>query len=425
MATIDTSIYQNQPTVRLQTPFELEAGMQAIQQGKNQNRLAGMQFKEAERKDTERNMLADAYRQSYNPDGTQDRNKLYGTLAKGGQGQLVPGLQEQYNKADASGIELRSKQFKLSEDKRIQSAQRLGALRGKPYQVVVQDLESGLREAVDSGELSPEQAQQIYAQMIQRIPQDQAGLDAFIDQSVRSVMTPQQQMTQGNSDRSYGMDVAKFDYQKDHDAATLAQQRENSIRVDTRARDLNAAKVEENRIKRLEKQAKPMPAAALRMQQEELDAIATASSINADIGTVEQQIKGGKLNLGPIDNALAKGRNMAGLSNESSRNYATFQATLEKLRNDSLRLNKGVQTDGDSQRAWNELLKNINDPKVVAQRLGEIKKINKRAATIREFNVENIRNNYGAGPLDTSSYSKQPTALGGETLPGGWTVKEK
>lgn len=206
MATIDTSIYQNQPTVRLQTPFELEAGMQAIQQGKNQNRLAGMQFKEAERKDTERNMLADAYRQSYNPDGTQDRNKLYSTLATVGQGQLVPGLQKQYNEADASGIELRGKQFKLSEDKRIQSAQRLGALRGKPYQVVVQDLESGLREAVASGELSPEQAQQTYAQMIQRIPQDQAGLDAFIDQSVRSVMTPQQQTALRDPNKPFNAD---------------------------------------------------------------------------------------------------------------------------------------------------------------------------------------------------------------------------
>ena len=155
-----------------------------------------------------------------------------------------------------------------------------------------------------------------------------------------------------------------------------------------------------------------MPASALKMQQEELDAIGTASSINADMSGVESLIKSGKLDLGLVSNATGAARNYLGVSNESSKNLASFKATLEKMRNDSLRLNKGVQTDGDAQRAWNELLTNINDPGVVKQRLGEIKKINDRALNIRKMNVDNIRRNYNAPELDTSGYESQKSAIG-------------
>ena len=81
----------------------------------------------------------------------------------------------------------------------------------------------------------------------------------------------------------------------------------------------------------------------------------------------------------------------------------------------SLRLNKGVQTEGDAQRAWNEILTNINDPQLVMQRLAEVQAINERAANIRKMNVENIRNNYNQPSLDTTGYEKQPSALNGGT----------
>lgn len=160
--------------------------------------------------------------------------------------------------------------------------------------------------------------------------------------------------------------------------------------------------------------AKPLPPAALKMQQEALDAIGTAGTINADLDAVGGLIDAGKLDFGPVSNLTNKARNASGMSNEKSRNFATFQSTLEKLRNDSLRLNKGVQTDGDAQRAWNELLQNINDPDVVKQRLGEIQKINERGAALQQMNVDQIRANYGADPLDASGRMSQPAAIGGQ-----------
>lgn len=158
--------------------------------------------------------------------------------------------------------------------------------------------------------------------------------------------------------------------------------------------------------------AKPLPVAALKLQQEELDAIALSGSISADLEALVGLIDRKKLDLGPVANVVSRGRNVLGVSDQNSRNFQSFQATLEKLRNDSLRLNKGVQTEGDAVRAWNEVVTNINDPKVVKQRLLEIKKINERAADLRRLNVETIRSNFGQEPLDTDRRFNQAPAIG-------------
>lgn len=160
------------------------------------------------------------------------------------------------------------------------------------------------------------------------------------------------------------------------------------------------------------KPAKPLPVSALKMQQEGVDAIGTASGIRADLGELRMQVETGALDLGPMKNLWNKGLNWAGWSSPQSRNLQSFTATLQKLRNDSLRLNKGVQTDGDAQRAWAELIDNINDPKAVSQRLQEIDAINERAVLLHQANIDNIRNNYGLDPLDTSTQRNVQPAIG-------------
>ena len=155
-----------------------------------------------------------------------------------------------------------------------------------------------------------------------------------------------------------------------------------------------------------------LPAPALKMQNEELDAIGAASGIKADLAAVRGQIESGALKLGPVKNAMGALKNATSLSDENSRNLASFQATLERNRNESLRLNKGVQTEGDAVRAWNELIANINDPEVVKQRLAEIERLNDRAVTLRKMNIDTIRQNFGADPLDTSKFESVAPAIG-------------
>lgn len=157
--------------------------------------------------------------------------------------------------------------------------------------------------------------------------------------------------------------------------------------------------------------SKPLPASALKMQNEEMEQARTAGAINADIGKFADAIQSGDLDLGPVTNLASQTRNYLGLSSENSRNFASFRSALEKMRNDSLRLNKGVQTEGDAQRAWNELFQSINDEKVVMQRLEEIQAINRRAAEQRRMAVDLIRQNFGADPLGDEAFSAPAVTL--------------
>jgi len=152
---------------------------------------------------------------------------------------------------------------------------------------------------------------------------------------------------------------------------------------------------------------KPLPAAAMKMQNDALDVIAASSNIDKLLADKQRQIASGSLSFGPVSNLVNKGRNLAGQSNEQSRNFASFASDLERMRNESLRLNAGVQTDGDAQRAWNELFQNINDTNLVSQRLSEIRAINKRAVELQRLKIDQVRGNYQAAPFD---YSRLPGA---------------
>jgi hypothetical protein len=167
--------------------------------------------------------------------------------------------------------------------------------------------------------------------------------------------------------------------------------------------------------------SEPMPAAALKMQDEHIEAIGIADGISVDMGAIVGMIADEKIDLGLWKNWESRGRNFAGMSTEESKNFATFKSTLEKMRNDSLRLNKGIQTEGDAQRAWNELFESISDPGVVIQRLEEIRAINERAVTQRNFQVTQLRKNYGRGPLEGRPKPKSVLGTAGKA---GWTIKK-
>jgi hypothetical protein len=178
---------------------------------------------------------------------------------------------------------------------------------------------------------------------------------------------------------------------------------------------------------------KPLPPSISKAESEDIDAIQSATALNADLDAIGGQISGGTLDLGPLDNVISAGRNVAGMSNENSRNYASFKSTLERLRNESLRLNKGVQTEGDAVRAWNELMANLNDPKLVAERLAEIKVQNERAVQFRDQTIQNRRQTYNQEPLDTSQFQTKQPSIGAQPaqspsasgVPEGWKVKRK
>lgn len=162
------------------------------------------------------------------------------------------------------------------------------------------------------------------------------------------------------------------------------------------------------------RQAVQLPTSALNKALEERDAIGTANNMATDLASLRKQVESGAIPLGPMSNIANRAQNALGLSDEGSRNFASFKATLERMRNDSLRLNKGVQTEGDAVRAWNELFDNLNDPKVVSQRLAEIEGTNRRAVDLRKLNHDQIYTNFGAEPPDLSKITGQPATVGAD-----------
>ena len=255
----------------------------------------------------------------------------------------------------------------------------------------------------------------------------------IIEQLGRASMTFQEQMQMQRQQQMGDFQREKFDYEKGQDAQNFEQKQQQFGQTQDRhgrADDLAERKVSlaerefEAQLEAEEQEAanpasnlEPMPVGALKELRDDVAAIGLSGSINSDLNVVSQQLESGQLDLGFFKNIGSKARNIAGNTTEQSRNFDSFKATLTKLRNDSLRLNKGVQTEGDAQRSWDELIANINDNQLVRERIAEIQQINKRGAELKKMGADMIRQNYGRQPLPELIF-EQPSAIGGEAGTG-------
>lgn len=156
---------------------------------------------------------------------------------------------------------------------------------------------------------------------------------------------------------------------------------------------------------------KPLPVGALKLQNEAIDAIGAAGGTSDLSQSLISQVDSGQLELSPVSNFLNSARNFAGLSNDQSVNFANMKTSLEKLRNDTLRLNKGVQTEGDAVRAMNEVLQSVNDPKVFRAAMEKLNAVNDRAAELQKLQVNNIRGNYNAAPMSFDAINALPSPV--------------
>lgn len=143
--------------------------------------------------------------------------------------------------------------------------------------------------------------------------------------------------------------------------------------------------------------AKPMPAAALRMVTDANSALKEAGTVNDTLARIRQEIASDQLSLGPVRNIANQARIASGMGNEESTRFATLMTSLRGLQNAALRLNKGVQTEGDAQRIWQELLGNLNDEQAVLANIDRLMQLNQRAVELHEGNLELVNENYGRG----------------------------
>lgn len=152
-------------------------------------------------------------------------------------------------------------------------------------------------------------------------------------------------------------------------------------------------------------------ATAMKMQDERATGIQTASSINSVIDRMIAQLDSGQLELGPVKNLTQAGQNLVGRDTPQSKNYDSFRANVEAMRNAGLRLNKGVQTEGDAQRMINELIPHMTDKGVVRQRLMEIRDKNEQTVAANSDTISQMREDAGLPPIDPMKYVVKPLPL--------------
>ena len=144
-------------------------------------------------------------------------------------------------------------------------------------------------------------------------------------------------------------------------------------------------------------------------EDDDFYAIDTSQGILKDIDRFAGLIDDDKLSFGCGEGIMDSVLQTVGAAGEEEINSAQFNTFLEKLRNDTLRLNKGVQTEGDAQRALNEIIANKNDTKVVRAQLARLRDINERAIEIRKRNINRRRKTQNVDSFDFSDYAAPTT----------------
>jgi len=166
-----------------------------------------------------------------------------------------------------------------------------------------------------------------------------------------------------------------------------------------------------------------LPVSMQKAEDADLEAIDLARNISADLKAQKGSLERGDFNVDPVSRLGYKVGQATGMGGPETAAFGSFQSTLEKMRNDSLRLNKGVQTEGDAQRAWNELFTALgqNDMGTVTKRLDEIAKLNDRAGQEAQRRVDIRRQRNGTEAFDWPSYTPMGSPLGGggEGVPEG------
>ena len=310
---------------------------------------------------------------------------------------LLQGLMmNQMNTDVASRLDATARERQLADAARTRGFDVEDAIRDRGYSVEDRDIRTGSTAPKSQEKSLPDgmTQRQIYV--------NGAWVDDGVpyDKNLRSLESQAQAINRGQASKSY------FDPE--------AYKKKETIKADAKGDSYSK---------------KPMPASALKVQDDHIAAINTSKGLDADLGKWDEMITSGELDLGFFTNPLNAAKTYTGFdSDEQSRNYSSFRTSLEKMRNESLRLNKGIQTEGDAQRIWNELISKISDEEFVSQRLKELQAVNQRAVDIRKYQIDSIRNNYGKGPLDEAPEPKAIPGSGGVDLvyvPGQGLVPEK
>ena len=143
-----------------------------------------------------------------------------------------------------------------------------------------------------------------------------------------------------------------------------------------------------------QKGQKTLPAYAFKAEGEDLDTAMQAVNLS---GQVDNQIKSlitNKVDFSPVNKARLATKSFTGSTDPDVLAYNEYNNFMTRLVNESLRLNKGVQTEGDAQRAFKELSSARSTADVIRS-LEKIRDVNAKAAALRNDLVQARRKSSG------------------------------
>lgn len=162
---------------------------------------------------------------------------------------------------------------------------------------------------------------------------------------------------------------------------------------------------------------KPIPVGALNKLLEVEEALGGTNVLGDIIAKNQQRLKNGSLNVGPAASFVGRIRTGLGMAGANDVNLSELNADKTKIVNESLRLNKGVQTEGDAQRAGEELMA-ANDEATLMRAFDRLSQINARGVELQRNKQNIINSNYGRqSDEDTLGYRPSAAAARAPGLP--------
>jgi len=232
----------------------------------------------------------------------------------------------------------------------IPDLRRIGAMGGQednPFKVFLEDntipqnvktLATQYSKSLSSGILDPEKADvkvKELAEMTQRITQfnqnqdqikaQQAQLNVFRDQGL------------ANSEQSLNIQRAQLRLQEQNNVFQQDMKRADAERKAETARN------------------KPLPAYLAKDEEADYGTAIAATNLASDANNFIGRIRSGNIKFGLKDKASIRARQIYGSEDPDVIAREDYDKFLKVLTNESLRLNKGTQTEGDAVRAAKEL----------------------------------------------------------------------
>jgi len=155
-----------------------------------------------------------------------------------------------------------------------------------------------------------------------------------------------------------------------------------------------------------------VPPSAMKAYTEQTDIASQATQASQSLNGVMSMLKNGSLKLGALQNAKNAAALATGIgADEGTQNYAVYKQNLRDLQNAYLLANKGVQTDGDADRAMASLVSGNGDNASVLRNLEVVQRRLRLLADNANRNADAYDRQYGINGSPPAS-SQAPTSTG-------------